>query len=271
MTTAEAPEIDAATTRFHLISTVAAGVSVAKIAALTGISRADISSLMAEDRLGRPRRRTIAQSAAEQLMLVRADLSDAAPDDRVIAKGATRRLQALIVAGWTVADIARWLDTSEEWVEVVLTGRTRTLTVRAHQRVAAMFTTRWMRPPTSKNPDSVARARREGYKSALAWDDIDFDLAPAAGSDRRGATDDTLIDETAVTMSVRGEKVRLSTAERRLVVSALHAKGMTDNGMSEHTGVPLTTIWNTRTALGLEPNGDFARAERGHGEAAIAA
>jgi len=271
MTIAEAPEIDAATTRFHLISTVAAGVSVAKIAALTGIPRADISSLMAEDRLGRPRRRTVSQPVAEQLMLVRADLSDAAPDDRVIAKGATRRLQALIAAGWTVADIASWLSTSTDWVEVVLTGRTRTLTVRAHQRVATMFTARWMRTPKSKNPDSVARARREGYKSALAWDDIDFDLAPATGSDRRGVADDTLIDETAVTMSLRGEKVRLSTAERRLVIIALHAQGMTDNGMSEHTGVPLTTVWNTRTALGLEPNGEFTRAGRGHVDAAIAA
>lgn len=77
--------VTAGPVRAHVISVIAHGVSVEKLAALTGVDRALIRSLTAHGR----NRTTIVSDVADRLFLVRPDLSDAAPTDRVIAAGAT--------------------------------------------------------------------------------------------------------------------------------------------------------------------------------------
>lgn len=93
----------------------------------------------------------------------------------VAATGAKRRIQALVVHGWTLGQVAGWLGVHQSVLSGVLHDRTTHVSANLHVRIARMYREREMQTPSSKSAWSVGRSRRDGWKGGLAWNDIDRD------------------------------------------------------------------------------------------------
>lgn len=143
------------------------------------------------------------------------------------ALGAQRRIQALIIQGWSRARLARELHVEEKTLVALLDAR-RTRP-KVHEAVAGMFTRLWDAPPpqaTEAARAECAAARTEaqarGWMPPLAWDDIDTDKAPALT-----VVEPEHIDPVAVELAMAGENVKLTPVER---LTALHR--LCDQGLS---------------------------------------
>lgn len=243
--------------RAHVLDLFDAGIDRVKLSALTGVHRAEISAIVSFDRNGAPLRRKVDAKLAGALLLVRTELTGIDPTTRVLAVGAQRRIQALARMGHSIETIAGWMNAATDTLERLLDPATKVTSVRAHRTIMTMFRTHWMTAPTRKDEATIARALAAGWQSPLAWDDIDFDLAPASTTLHAVRAED--IDEVAVELALRGEEVHLGAAERRAVVGRAHEQRMGDNAISVLTGIPLTTVWNIRQSLGLEPRNEPTR------------
>lgn len=243
--------VPAAEARSHILELRDSGLDRVRLSALTGVHRSEISALLACDPKGAPRRALVDAKVADALLLVRTNFAGLDPNTRMLAVGAQRRVQALARVGHSIEVIARWLRTGPDTLERLLRPETKVATVRAHRAIAAVFSTHWMVGPEQKDPATIARAEAAGWQSPLAWDDIDFDLIPAATTLRAVRDDD--VDEVAVDLALEGHHVPLGPVERRIVVGKAHEQQLSDNAISALTGIPLTTVWNIRQDLGLEP------------------
>lgn len=177
---------------------------------------------------------------------------DGLPDrTRVAAIGTRRRIQALIAHGWQMADIAGWLGIRPQQVSLFLRPDAVTVTARQHREVRAVFDGRAMLIPHQRSAISLRRAAEEVWVSALAWDDIDFDPAPPAGTAHDELDDDGFVDEIAVELALAGEHVRLTGPERRSVVARAHARDWSDQKIAQTTGISDQTVLRLRGELGL--------------------
>lgn len=186
-------------------------------------------------------------------------MHDQTPTLTIDATGTIRRLQGLVAIGHTQIALARRLRWRQENFASVINGELPRVTSAIADSVEMLFLELWSHPVQTVAGDRVREvAHRRGWVSPLAWDDIDdpAELPNVAGRSLRPANpfdpDGPTIEVTVVARAVRGIRTKVTTAERRLAVAALHAMEWDDDRIATVTCVTDLTIRSDRAALGLE-------------------
>lgn len=152
----------------------------------------------------------------------------------VDATGTRRRIHALAAIGWSAGELAtrygydrtaigKWTQTPE-------------VHVTTRDRVAALYEELWDIPGPSERVRQIAATR--GWLPPLAWDDDAIDdpaAQPATVVAETTRTKD--IDEIAVYRATHGDRVGLTTAERRAAVRILTDRGRTETQIADILGV----------------------------------
>lgn len=154
----------------------------------------------------------------------------------VPAVGAQRRLQALMVMGWTSTEIAAAAGMgTRDRVLQVMNGQggkpCQWITRSTHDQVVAVFDSlssvqpelTWVRRRTRNI------ATRKGYLPPAAWDDIDNDPEPPS-------SEPVDVDEVLVERILRGERLAATPAEKAEVVRLWLASGRPLKQLEKQTG-----------------------------------
>lgn len=123
------------------------------------------------------------KNTADRLLAV---TLDSIPDRQFVnARGARRRVQALMRLGYPMRHVAVRVGYEKTNMRNLVRGDSTTITAATHRKIAAAFDAMCMRVPTGVEPKDraqITRARRrgeaEGWAYPLDWDDIDFDDHP---------------------------------------------------------------------------------------------
>ncbi|MDN5760795.1 MAG: hypothetical protein L0H41_00555 [Microlunatus sp.] len=147
----EAMWIDAVPFRAHLVHLLAAGLTEAVIARMSGLSTPAVRHL-AHGRWGRPVRRVPIDTARRLLRITTAEAR--AVRVRLVPVHPTRqRLREMVAAGWTLAALADELAVSIRELEPALGRGSSSCSQLLRLKVAAAYE-RWDR----SNPDQLAAA-----------------------------------------------------------------------------------------------------------------
>ena len=238
--------VDAAPIRAHLAMLAGHGIGYKRAADLAGLSPEVVRTIAAGrrgtgSRSGKLPQRVLRETAAD-LMRVTVDVNSRALVD---ATGSRRRVQALIVQGWSQIKIAERLGmNASQFGRVLRQGSVRQTTYEA---IRGLFEEIWnVAPPMDTEHDRAAAQRCSGYARALgwlpplAWDDIDHDDTP-----------DPLpvvhVDEVAIELAVAGEKVHLNRLERISAILVLNRDHhMSDWQISDHLRIHKDSIQRYR-------------------------
>jgi hypothetical protein len=149
------------------------------------------------------------------------------------ARGAQRRIQALISRGWSRGRLAVVLRVPEETLTALL--HAQGITQRAHQAVDAAYARLWnVAPPQhtvaeqAECATAAAEAHAHGWMPPMAWDDIDNDPSPPLT-----LVENDYIDEVAVERALTGERIPLTIAERSVALRMLCDDGVTASRIAE--------------------------------------
>lgn len=242
------PLVPATLTRNHIRVLTAAGVGVRRIATLAQVSETHVADI----RSGRTRR--VSPELEGRVRAIAPDASSFAAGQFIPATGVRRRLQALMCMGWSPAAIAPRLGMCRTNVSRLL--HQEQVTVRTHETFAAFYDQTWNVAPATGDrwarrtvEATRRRAALAGWAPPLAWDDIDTDDEPQVG-------EQAPVDEVAVELAVRGNRVRLTREERLLAVGQLHAAGHGDHLIAHMLLVSDKTVGRDREHLGLPANED---------------
>lgn len=189
--------VDAAVVRSHVEALREQGVTLRRIAAVSGVTRPTLYALMVgQPSKGLPPTRRVTHGVAQRVLAV--TVQDAAlpvPDldtlsdlARVNAVGPRRRVHALVALGWSMQQCADRLGIARRQLQdVLLVGdQVSARTARAIRDLYDALC--WSTPPTSTRwqrsavTRSRALARARGWAPPLAWDDDSID-DPAAVPD----------------------------------------------------------------------------------------
>lgn len=136
----------AAPVRTHVQSLIEAGLGVPQIAKRSGVDPSGIAFLLrGSPRKGHPAPRRILRVNAAALLAV--TVRDLAAGARVDAVGARRRVQALVVEGWSLSEIGRRAGVARSGVVRLVEGQ-RTCKATA-DRLSALFEELGAPPATS--------------------------------------------------------------------------------------------------------------------------
>lgn len=282
------PYVDATAARRHVQELRTAGIGLRRIAAVSGVSYGSLAALLYGDRrTDRAPSRRIRPNTEAALLAVSPGPDSVAPGTRLDATGTRRRLQALVARGWPQARLAHLLGRRRDSVGRLLAAST--VTAATAREVRALFDRIWSTPPpehTAAERAAVEQARAlaagRGWRSALAWDDIDTDPDPAAGR-RTGAAPhrrrpaapdgcdrprrdgeptssgaararglggrDDHLDEVAVERAMAGDRVALTKAERAEVVGRLTERGLSVRQIAEQLHTTSRTITRVRSSM----------------------
>lgn len=179
------PFVDAEPVRQHILTIQQAGVSLARIVALTGLAEPTVGRILYSSGK-RPPHKRLRPEHANRILAVTAQH---ARPDRIDATGTRRRIEALQVIGWPKQYIAERLG-----LNISTAGRvTRQNLVRSSTAyaVAALYCELKVKLPEAHGmiPWVVERTRRhahaQGWHGPLAWDGNIDD--PDAQPDTEGA------------------------------------------------------------------------------------
>lgn len=229
--------VDAREVQTHLGELMKAGMTPAAIAAAAGIDLSTVRNI-----LGRrtPRKRSapmrIFPATAEKLLAVAADLVVVPDGHWVDSRGARRRLQALALNGWAIRYLADRCNLDRHCLDRALASHY--ISSSTNRAIVALFDELWDKTPPADTPAQRAartmitrRARVAGWLPALAWDDIDLDDAPA------DVSAEVVVDEVAVELALRGERVALNKFERQIVIDQAPAAGLFDSAIAPIVGI----------------------------------
>lgn len=161
--------VDSTQTRAHLERLIARGWTQDQIAAAAGLNQATVSVVLS-GRFPMVQRRT-----ATAVLDVRLDQTPPIPRGLVDATGTRRRLQALMVLGYTLPDIARRTAVRESSLQQTAEGRwekVRSLTATKVARVYRQLSTS-PAPATRTAEQARNHAMTQGWHGPMAWADID--------------------------------------------------------------------------------------------------
>lgn len=232
----------------HIHALEAAGWSRRSIAAAAGISATAVSRL-GNQRQAHVRHTTAAAILALDPHTLPTKAARGTTEPFVPKLGTTRRIQALIAIGWTHQALSQ---RSGVKTAVVLNQPGRWVTRTTHDKVTALYRDLAATPgPSRVNRE---RAARLGYRSPLAWHDIDHDphpddtdLVPEPQLRHHDQVDPVVVDRI-----LAGDNLPATRAEKEAVVAAWTARGRTLKDLERHTG------WKTDRYTRPAPTGDTA-------------
>lgn len=212
--------------RLHLAALEGAGWTARAIAAHVGTSASVVLRIKSGDQPRASRRIVEGILAVPVDQLATRSLTGEPFVSRV---GTVRRIQALMVIGWSCKAMSEHLSNgkTERWLYNLLNQQGRWVTRSTHDEVARLYRELSTRP----GPSEIARerARARGFAGPMEWDDIDRDAEPdrdlGHDSDRVPAD---LHDDAVVRRLVdEGVRVRRLTHTETLAAFAeLRARGL---------------------------------------------
>lgn len=236
--------------RAHLHALLAAGHSVRAIARAAGVSRQTVIRLQrAEGR--RPAEGRVHATTAARLVELSPGGLDVADGAFVNARGAQRRLKALMAIGWTMPALADALGRKPCNLRRVLDAGQ--VTRRTDREIRDLYDTLWNAPPDRSTPRRGAasdrardHARRQGWVAPMAWDDIDDDTHPwTAENDDPDDVDDMDVD-IAVERTIARLPICLTAAERDAVIERLTRTGWSLEQIADVMGISSRTVSRAR-------------------------
>lgn len=160
-------QLDPTPVRDHINNLRAFGLSIHTIADLAGERRGAMSQIVYPNHADYLT--WITPARAERILAVSFDLDRIPTGRNVDASGTRRRIEALMLAGWSQGHIGRALGVSRQRVSTYRSSaHVESDTARA---IRDLFEQWWDQP----GPEIRAtnKAIREGFAPAAAWDDID--------------------------------------------------------------------------------------------------
>ncbi|MCI4659620.1 hypothetical protein [Cryobacterium zhongshanensis] len=167
----------------------------------------------------------------------------------VDATGTVRRLRALVAIGYSQTDLALRLGLSPVDLSALINAKRKRVPERTFSSTCLIFASLWDIPvldPAGERLRRIAKARK--WAVPLAWDDIDD---PAETPNVRGVKSHDL-DEIAIELATRGERVRLTPAERRVAVAQLHSRRWSDMRIAVTLHITDRTVLRIRQELDLQ-------------------
>lgn len=225
------PYMDAEPVREHVRSLMAQGIGARTIAKQSGVNRETISGLL-WGKSKQPRSRRIRTESGRALLAFNPKRGYFVP-----THGVTRRLRALSAMGYSSYYIADRLGVLQSSLRGLYQGTQPRTRATTFDTIEALFDELCMTPGPSNS--AMIRARKKGWLPPLAWDDIDD---PNEGEATASVSEDRYVpldrlDETQIEAALRGQKVKLSPAERRVVVQQAYDWGWTGAEITERTGI----------------------------------
>ncbi|WP_328436971.1 hypothetical protein OHA71_06650 [Streptomyces sp. NBC_00444] len=216
--------IDNTQPRVHTERLVARGWTHEQIAAASGLSTGSIHDLHSG------RYKTIARTSAEAILNVRLDEAPPIPRRMADATGTRRRLQALMVLGHTMADVARHVGVGASSLQQTADGRWDAIRATTALKVARVYRRLSTAPAPRTLWSEKARnhAMTQGWYGPMAWDDIDD---PACVPDR---------DEPTAPQHVCPDEV-----------AQLTARGLDDRQIGQRLGLSPRTVLRARAAFNI--------------------
>lgn len=177
------PFVDAEPVRAHIRSLNACNMGSRRIAALSGVERKTVLSLLN----GRPDRGTppptkVRPATAAAILAVQPTLDNLGAATVIDATGTRRRLQALVAGGWPQQHLAAAMGMTPSNFGLTLTAPA--VIVRTARAVRHVYDTHWNADPTEHGATVGGVSRARGKAHNLRW-------APV------GAWDDESIDDPA--------------------------------------------------------------------------
>lgn len=176
------PYIDAEPARRHAQALLAAGVPRRTLAALPGVSRGSLDALL----YGRPAQgkapsKTIRPDHARAILAIPLARLPEGGRTKTDATGTRRRIQALIAAGWPVAQLARLIGAKPSNFRVTITGPSPYVTHSTAVAVRSLYRQLCGRDPLTSGVqrryvnEARAWARRQNWAPVGAWADDEID------------------------------------------------------------------------------------------------
>ncbi|MFA5898117.1 MAG: hypothetical protein WC829_03275 [Hyphomicrobium sp.] len=249
--------IDVAPVREHVLTLGEYGLGYKRVARLCGFkSSTPVRTIIWGRQDPGPRcgemQKRVKRETAEKILRIRPHVELLADGARIPARGAHRRVQALVTRGWSLSKIARLIGMDITNFSGLM--RRDSVLVGTHRAICEVYEDLWNSEPDRSTPAqeaafsrSLAMAKRNGWAPPLAWDDIDLDSAPDFGT----PADDFTIDEQAVELACSGAHVRLHPVERREAVRRIHRERLSDRLIAERIGVEPRTVLRIREELHL--------------------
>lgn len=203
------PYVDAEPVRAHLRALSAQGMGWKRVAKAAGIATGTVYPILygkggADPREHRPPRKRVRRDVAERLLAVKCDIADGALID---ATGTVRRLQALVMLGYSVKRIGQMIGKS--------CANTHTLMRSAHVRagtaraVAELYEQLWDSPAPYSQSSARARnyAAKRKWLPPLAWDEDNIDDPTFTPSNitRTGIDERAMHVDDAIELIANGE------------------------------------------------------------------
>lgn len=244
--------VDAEPVREHIRLLSASGVGLKRIAVLTGMGGGVLTKLVygqpREDGTRRPPSARCTPRVRDRILAVQPD--DLAPCALVDSAGTHRRLQALVVNGWSQCQLAARLGMARSnFGTTMKAARVRRSTADA---VRALYEQLWdTAAPEDTHRERIAasRARRyaheAGWVPPLAWDEDNIDTPVVLIERHLGPRE---VDEIAVTEAMAGRRVQLTRAELAEARRRLDAQGLSARVIAERLGTTARTVTRYRRA-----------------------
>lgn len=176
--------------RSHVEQLAAAGIGLKTLARLSGVSHGSLWKLMYGKRQpdgSRVPSARIHKQTAAAVLAVRPSLGTLAGGAKIDATGTRRRVQALMVLGWSIPQIGARADVDRQVLDAVVYGRRNLVTAVRARAVCDVYDELWnTQPPTGDKFALIAanrtrrRAAAAGWAGPLAWDDDTIDDPQAA-------------------------------------------------------------------------------------------
>jgi len=213
--------IDSTQTRVHLERLTAKGWTQAQIAEAAGISTGVVHDQLAG------RYRTVNRHVAAAILSVALDHKPPIQRGMADATGTRRRLQALMVLGHTMADVARQAGVGISSLQQTADGRWATIRASNAAKVSRVYRQLSLvsAPRTLWSEKARNHAMARGWHGPMAWDDIDD---PACQPDP---------DAPTAPAHVQPDELR-----------ALATRGLTDVQIGRRLGVSPRTVLRARAA-----------------------
>lgn len=227
---------------------VARGWTGMAIASAAGISERGVLNAF-EDLRTTGHRRRFSRTIAERI------INHGEPTaGHVGATGPTRRLQALAVLGWPLEEVSSRTGLPIMTLSVIRGGKVQRTSPANAAAIADVYAELAWRPGPGVR--AAECARRRGWVSPLAWDDIDDPADSPHGLDL--AEHPETVDDLAVARACgAGVSVPalLRPVDRREAVRRLTERGWSLDVIADHLKVTARTVHRDREALGLVTTG----------------